>query len=81
MARGRGASNAPGRVGAEATRKAFSTRYVGEVISELRRVTWPTRHETTRLTIMVVAVSAVIGVFLGVIDIGFSRLLNVLLGN
>ncbi|MAO89046.1 MAG: preprotein translocase subunit SecE [Dehalococcoidia bacterium] len=53
----------------------------GEVYSELRRVTWPTREETTRLTIMVVAVSAVIGVFLGLVDMGFSRLVGVFIGD
>jgi preprotein translocase subunit SecE len=47
----------------------------------LRRVTWPSREEAMRLTLMVIAVSAVIGLFLGLIDMGFARLLNVILGN
>ena len=71
----------PRRVDPEATRRAFSLRFFGEVYSELKRVTWPTREETTRLTIMVLAVAATIGVFLGLIDIGFSRLVGVILGN
>ena len=33
-----------------------------------------------RLSIMVIAVAAVIGAFLGVIDIGFGRLFSVILG-
>ena len=53
----------------------------GEVASELRRVTWPTREETMRLTLMVLAVSAVVGVFLGLIDLGFARVFKVILGN
>ena len=77
MARNPGA---PARLGREAAKRAFSIRVVGEVISELRRVTWPTRQETTRLTIMVLGVSATIGVFLGLVDLGFSRLINILLG-
>ena len=78
MARGQ---NATRKVSTDATKKAFSFRVFGEVYSELRRVTWPTRDETTRLTIMVVAVSVVIGIFLGLIDIGFSRLVGVFIGN
>ena len=70
----------PRRMGAEATRRAFSFKLIGEVISELRRVTWPTRQETMRLTLMVIAVSAAVGVFLGIVDMGFSRLLDIILG-
>ncbi len=78
MARSQGV---PRRVDTDATRRAFSFKFFGEVVSELRRVTWPTREETTRLTIMVVAVAAAVGVFLGLVDIGFSRLIGVILGN
>jgi preprotein translocase subunit SecE len=60
-------------------RRGLSFRFVGEAISELRRVTWPTREEATRLTIMVLAVSAAVGVFLGIIDLIFSRLFDVIL--
>ena len=60
---------------------AFSIRAIGEVVGELRRVTWPSKEETLRLTLMVIAVSAVIGAFLGAVDIGFARLMGILLGN
>ena len=69
------------RVGQQATRRAISFRFFGEAFAELRRVTWPTREETTRLTIMVISVASTIGLFLGIIDIGFGRLFEVLLGN
>ncbi len=58
----------------------MSFRMFGDVVSELRRVTWPTRQETMRLSLMVIAVSATIGAFLGIIDIGFGRLLSAILG-
>ena len=70
----------PRRVGPETSGRGFSFRMVAETVSELRRVTWPTRDETVRLTIMVIAVSAVIGAFLGVIDILFSKILGQILG-
>ena len=50
--------------------------FFGEVIGELKKVTWPTREETTRLTILVISVSVAIGIILGVIDLGFSRLFD-----
>ena len=68
-----------GRVGGQATRKAFSLRFVGETLAELRRVTWPTRQETMRLTVMVIAVAGVVGIFLGLVDMAFSRAMDVIL--
>ncbi len=64
----------PRRISTETTRRAFNFRLFGEVVSELRRVTWPTREETMRLTLMVIAVSATIGAFLGVVDLGYAEL-------
>ena len=72
---------APGRVDQQAARRAFNLRYIGEVVSELRRVTWPTREETMRLAIMVISVAVAVGLFLGIIDLAFSRMMDELLGN
>jgi len=72
-------ASASGKVNTTTARKAFSFRVVGETISELKRVTWPTREETIRLTVMVVAVAVVVGAFLGLVDIAFSRVMDVFL--
>ncbi len=71
----------PRRLSQEATRKALTFRAFGDIVAELRRVTWPTRQETFRLSLMVIAVSAAIGAFLGLVDLGFARLFDVILGN
>lgn len=55
-------------------------RYFGEVISELKKVVWPSKEETRRLTVMVIIISIVIGLFLGAIDLGFTQLANLFLG-
>ena len=55
-------------------------RFFAEVFSELRKVTWPSRQEATRLTVLVIALSATIGVFLGLIDMLFARVLSVISG-
>tara|TARA_B100001765_G_scaffold185306_1_gene129866 strand:- start:81 stop:314 length:234 start_codon:yes stop_codon:yes gene_type:complete len=51
------------------------SRSIKEIYAELGRVTWPTKEETTRLSIIVVSISVVIGLFLGVIDLAFSRII------
>jgi preprotein translocase SecE subunit len=61
-------------VGSQAAKRVFSLSIVGDVVSELRRVTWPTRQETMRLTMMVIAVAAAIGTFLGLVDLAFTRI-------
>jgi preprotein translocase subunit SecE len=45
-----------------------------KVIAELRKVVWPTRDETIRLTIVVIIVSVAIGLFLFVGDTMFISL-------
>lgn len=49
-----------------------------ETRSELRKVVWPTREETTRLTIVVIAISVVIGLILFVSDTIFLFLYTAL---
>jgi preprotein translocase subunit SecE len=43
-------------------------QYLAESISELKKVTWPTREHVRNLTILVFVISAVIGVYIGVFD-------------
>ena len=45
---------------------------VGEVIAELNKVTWPTREDAFRLSLMVISVAATIGVILAVLDFAFN---------
>ena len=71
----------PRRISPETTRRAGGFKLFGEVASELRRVTWPTREETVRLTLIVLAISAAVGAFLGLVDIGFTRVFSIILGN
>ena len=60
--------------------RGSALRFLGESYQELKRVTWPTFDETLRLTLMVLLVSAMIGAFLFFVDLGFNRVMEVLLG-
>ena len=55
--------------------------FFSDSFNELRRVTWPSREETIRLSIMVIVVASIIGTFLGIFDLLFSKLFDVILGN
>jgi preprotein translocase subunit SecE len=44
------------------------------IVSELKKVTWPTREETRNLTIVVIGISVALGLFLGGIDFVLSWL-------
>jgi len=48
-------------------------RYFRETRGELRKVTWPTREESWRLTLIVLGVTAAMSVFLGLLDFIFSN--------
>ena len=51
-------------------------RWLTDIISELRKVTWPTRQETANLTMVVVVVSVAVGLALGGIDLLFNWLIE-----
>ena len=51
-------------------------RYLVESWAELKKVAWPTRETVIRLTLMVVAVSVVIGVYIYVLDRIFNTLVD-----
>ena len=57
---------------AGAPKKPSRFQVVPEIIAELRKAVWPTPREAARLTFMVLAVSASVGLALGVIDFAFS---------
>lgn len=52
--------------------KRFEPRFVGDIIAELRKVTWPSFAETRYLTIVVAIVAVAMGLFLGALDLGFG---------
>ena len=49
---------------------------IREIVSELKKVAWLTRRETTYLTTLVINVAISTGIALGLIDLGFTQLVN-----
>ena len=55
-------------------------RYFKETRAELRKVSWPTRKQATNLTLIVLAVTVAMAIFLGAVDLLFVKLLGLLVG-
>jgi preprotein translocase subunit SecE len=56
------------------SRVASVKRLARDTSSEIKKVTWPDRDTTRNLTIVVIAISTVLGLLLGGIDAIFVRL-------
>ncbi len=52
--------------------KAISN-YFRSAYDEMRKVTWPTKKETYNFTVLVIAISIIMALFLGGLDFLFSR--------
>jgi preprotein translocase subunit SecE len=50
--------------------------YIGEIITELKKVVWLTRNEIVYLTGLVLLVTVIAGVVLGLLDFSFSALVE-----
>ncbi|MEE8620912.1 MAG: preprotein translocase subunit SecE [Syntrophobacteria bacterium] len=54
-------------------------QFLREVRIELSKVTWPTRKDTIASTSVVLVIVFLIGAFLGIVDLGLSRIMRILL--
>lgn len=54
--------------------------YLQEVRSEMGKVVWPTRKQVVELTVLVIAISIIVGVYVGGLDFVFTNVLNKILG-
>ena len=55
-------------------------RYFDEVWSELRKVSWPTREHVRNLTVLVFAISLVVGIYITILDTFFQGVIAALAG-
>ncbi|WP_400164681.1 preprotein translocase subunit SecE [Brevibacillus sp. TJ4] len=54
--------------------------FFGDVVSELKKVRWPNRKELTSYTIVVIVTVVLLAVFFYIVDLGISRLIDLILG-
>jgi len=54
--------------------KIAPIKFIRESLGELKKVNWPTRDETVKLTVVVIAISVIVGLFIGGTDMLFLRI-------
>lgn len=76
MAQARGRNPLRSMMDEGQVRRRGRLAFIEEVYGELTKVTWPSREDAARLTLLVLGVSAAVGVFLALWDLGFSELVE-----
>lgn len=54
-------------------------KYLLESRTELKKVSWPTKKETTKHSLIVIGMSLFVAAFLGILDFIFSKLLAIII--
>jgi preprotein translocase subunit SecE len=49
-------------------------------VAELKKVSWPTRQEATKLTLIVLGTTVAMSAFLGIVDLLSTQLFSALIG-
>jgi len=55
-------------------------RFLREARVELKKVTWPTPKEALASTSVVIVVVIIVSIFLGVVDLGLTKIIRLVLG-
>lgn len=55
------------------------SKFLKEVRQELRNVVWPTKDDLKEGTTVVIAFSVILGIFIWVVDIVFTQVVNLVL--
>lgn len=50
--------------------------FLRQTQDELKKVTWPTRNEVVRLTLVVIVISVLVGLYIGGLDFIFTKMLE-----
>ena len=54
-------------------------KFFGEVMAEMKKVSWTTRRELIDSTLIVILSSFIVGLFVGILDFIFSRGISVII--
>ena len=54
-------------------------QFFREVKIEIKKISWPLRSETIASTSVVIIIVLIIGIFLGLVDVGLARLVKIIL--
>jgi len=68
--------NAVAKKSAPARQAKVRFGFFKDIIAEMKKVTWLSRREWLYLTGLVLLVTVIMGLVLGIVDYGFTRLVN-----
>ncbi len=57
----------------------FVKKYIQQVVTELKKVTWPTKEQTINKTVLVIVVSAVAALYIGTLDFLLQKIMQILI--
>lgn len=57
----------------------FIKKYIQQVVTELKKVTWPTKEQTINKTVLVVIVSAAAALYIGALDYMLQQIMQFLI--
>lgn len=57
------------------------TQYLRDTVSEMKQVKWPTTHQTFVYSVLVIAISAIVALFLGAFDYVFSQAIQIIINS
>lgn len=60
-------------------KKNFPTNWAQNLGQELKKVDWPSRKEALQLSLIVVIISLLLGLYIGMFDFIFAKLLQLIL--
>lgn len=60
--------------------KISPAAFLRQVKQEFAKITWPTRQETTQMTIVVIVASLLLAAFFGVVDALSAKIVSIILG-
>ena len=66
----------PGTVTKAVVQQRRGSRFITEVIAELRKVSWPTRTQLAQSTAVVLVVVAIVSIYLAALDAVFRRVVD-----
>lgn len=52
--------------------------FYNEVVTELKKVTWPTRKQVSTSTVVVIVVVFLTAIYLNIADLGFSYIMSLI---
>ena len=56
-----------------------AVKFLQEVKVEIGKVVWPKKSEVVKLTLIVISISGIIAIYVGILDVFFTKLLELIL--